>query len=146
MSDPKVPGIQAMQEALADEHAAVYLFGLLGARVSEREQPALFDLLSASFADHRRNRDDLSQMIAAAGDTPVASAVAYDPPGPVDTPSGIRRTAVKLEKRMTLRYGALIANTTMEQRVWAITALREGAMREIAYGVAPQDLPGVKAG
>ena len=95
MSDPKVPGIQAMQEALADEHAAVYLFGLLGARVSEREQPALFDLLSASFADHRRNRDDLSQMIAAAGDTPVASAVAYDPPGPVDTPR-IRKLATDL--------------------------------------------------
>ncbi|MEZ5160804.1 MAG: ferritin-like domain-containing protein [Marmoricola sp.] len=145
MSDPKVPGIQAMQEALADEHAAVYLFGLLGARVSSASSPRYLTC-SASFADHRRNRDDLSQMIAAAGDTPVASAVAYDPPGPVDTPSGIRRTAVKLEKRMTLRYGALIANTTMEQRVWAITALREGAMREIAYGVAPQDLPGVKAG
>ena len=146
MSDPKVPGVEAMQQALADEHAAVYLFGLLGARVSERAQSTLFGLLSTSFADHRRNRDDLSQMIAAAGASPVASAVAYDPPGPVNTPAEIRRIAIKLEKKMTLRYGALIANTTKEQRTWAITALREGAMREIAYGVPPQEWPGVKVG
>jgi len=139
----KVPGVEEMQTTLADEHSAVYLFGLLGARISERKNPALFKSLTDSFESHRRNRDDLSALIAGLGETPVAAAIAYDPPGPVNTPTEIEHVAGKLEQRMTLRYGSLVENTTREQRIWAITALQSSAIRELSYGRPPRDLPGM---
>lgn len=139
----RVPGVTEMQTTLADEHAAVYLFGLLGARVSERKDASLFQSLTESFESHRRNRDDLSALIAGLGETPIAAAIAYDPPGPVNSPAEIKRAAGTLEKRMTLRYGSLVENTTREQRAWAITALQSSAIRELSYGQPPSDLPGM---
>jgi hypothetical protein len=137
------PGMESLQATLADEHASVFLFGLMGARVSERKHPALFGLLTESFETHRRNRDDLSVAINSQGETPVASAVAYEVPGRVDTPAQIQRVAARLEKRMTLRYGELVENTTKENRSWAIGALQHSALRELAYGLRPRDLPGM---
>ncbi len=137
------PGLATMQATLADEHAAVYLFGLMGARVSERQHQTLFGMLSESFETHRRNRDELSAMINELGETPVSSAVAYETPGPVNTPGQIQRAAARLEQQMTLRYGELIENTTKENRNWAISALQHSALRELAYGLKARDLPGM---
>ncbi|HNI70302.1 MAG TPA: ferritin-like domain-containing protein [Marmoricola sp.] len=138
-----VPGIKELQETLADEHAAVYLFGLMGARVSERTNADLLGLVTDSFSKHRDNRDALSALINQLGEVPVAAAVAYQPPGPINTPAQIQRVAAKLEQQMTLRYGSLIAATSGKQRTWAISALQQSAVREIDYGLQPRDLPGL---
>ena len=49
--------LQALQQTLAGEHAAVYVYGVLGGRVSSSEQPDLARRLSSAYAVHRGRRD-----------------------------------------------------------------------------------------
>ena len=55
------------------EHAAVYVYGVLGARVSGSGQPALVAAAAAAYAVHRGRRDQLTAMVRAAGGEPVAA-------------------------------------------------------------------------
>lgn len=141
MSMPLSP-TTGLQESLAAEHAAMYLFGFLGARCSESQDPDLFAELSTSFVQHRHSRDKLQQLIAKHGAEPLPSAIAYEPPGPVTTAAELRRTALVVEKRVTLAYGQLVENTSGADRTYAIGSLSASALRELAYGAAPQVLPG----
>ena len=49
--------VEALQKALAAEHAAVHLYGLLGAQSSKSRQPVLFARLSQAYEAHRGSRD-----------------------------------------------------------------------------------------
>ncbi len=74
--------VEALQKALAAEHAAVHLYGLLGAQSSKSRQPALFARLERTYAAHRASRDRLTVMVSAKGADPVAAEVDYEVPGP----------------------------------------------------------------
>ncbi len=135
--------VEALQKALAAEHAAVYLYGLLGARSSQSRQPSLFRRLTDAFQDHRATRDRLTVLISRAGADPVAAEVDYDVPGPTDTAVQIEAVARTVEQRVTLTYGELVENTAGTDRRWAITALDDAALRELGFGLAPSDFPGL---
>jgi len=79
--------VEALQKALAAEHAAVHIYGLLGARSSQSEQPALFAALDRAYAEHRSARDRLTVLVSAKDTDPVAAQPDYDVPGPVTTAS-----------------------------------------------------------
>ena len=74
--------VQALQKALAAEHAAVILYGLLGAQSSKSRQPSLFARLSQAYEVHRDSRDQLTVLISDKGIDPVAAGVDYGVPGP----------------------------------------------------------------
>ncbi len=135
--------VEALQKALAAEHAAVYLYGLLGARSSQSRQPSLFRRLTDAFEDHRATRDRLTVLVSRSGADPVAAEVDYDVPGPTGTAVQIEAVARTVEQRVTLVYGELVENTAGTDRSWAITALDAAALRELAFGVAPSDFPGL---
>lgn len=140
--DSDLTPVQALQRALAAEHAAVYLFGLLGARTSAGADPTLFDRLTESYSRHRGNRDQLELIVARHGADPVAAAVAYEPPGPVDTTAQIQAAALSIERRVTLTYGSVVEGTARADRRWAIGQLTASALRELGYGGTPERLPG----
>jgi hypothetical protein len=135
--------VQALQKALAAEHAAVFLYGVLGSRTSGSRQPALAAALSNAFEDHRAQRDALTVMISATGQDPVASLVDYRAPGPLGTPEEVAADARTLEQRLTRTYGELVANTSGRDRAWAAAALDRSALRGLTFGSRPTDFPGL---
>ena len=135
--------VAALQKALAAEHAALHLYGLLGAQSSKSRQPVLFTQLSQAYEAHRSLRDRLTGLVSSKGAEPVAAGVDYEVPGRTTTASQIVDVARTIERRVTLTYGELVANTAGNDRRWAITALDASALREVAFGVAPVDFPGL---
>jgi hypothetical protein len=135
--------VQALQKALAAEHAAIHLYGLLGAQSSKSRQPVLFARLSQAYDAHRDSRDQLTVLVSAKGADPVAAKVDYDVPGRTATADQIESVARTIEQRVTLTYGELVANTAGSDRRWAIAALDASALREVAFGTAPGSFPGL---
>lgn len=135
--------VQALQKALAAEHAAVHLYGLLGAQSSKSRQPVLFARLEQTYDQHRAARDRLTVLVSAKGRDPVAAKVDYVVPGPTSSPAQIEAVARRIERRVTRTYGELVANTSGSDRRWAISALDSAAAREIAFGIPPSHFPGL---
>jgi hypothetical protein len=135
--------VEALQKTLAAEHAAVHLYGLLGAQSSQSRQPTLFQRLTATYEEHRAARDQLTVLISAKGADPVAAEVDYAVPGPTSTPAEIEAVARTIERRVTKTYGELVENTSGRDRRWAITALDAGALRQLAFGTPPSTFPGL---
>jgi hypothetical protein len=138
-----VTPVQALQKALAAEHAAVHLYGLLGAQSSKSRQPVLFARLEQAYEDHRSARDRLTVLVSAKGTDPVAAEVDYAVPGDTSTAAQVEAVARTIERRVTRTYGELVAHTAGTDRRWAITALDTSAVREVAFGVAPSHFPGL---
>ncbi len=135
--------VEALQKALAAEHAAVHLYGLLGAQSSKSRQPTLFGKLDRAYEAHRDLRDRLTVLVSAKGEDPVAAEVDYALPGVADSPARIVAVAGTIERRVTLTYGELVASTAGKDRAWAISALDASAVRELGFGVAPSHFPGL---
>jgi len=138
-----VTPVEALQKALAAEHAAVHLYGVLGGQASKSQQPTLFRQLDRAYGEHRDSRDRLTVLINAKGQDPVAALVDYTVPGPTSTPSQIEAVARTIERRVTETYGELVENTAGPDRRWAISALDASALRELGFGVAPSTFPGL---
>lgn len=134
--------LQALQTTLAAEHAAVYVYGALGAQTSESAQPRLFALLQDAYAVHRGRRDHLVGRIRDLGGRPAAAAPAYELPARLDTPAAVNARARRLEADCATTYGFLVGSVRGEIRRWAITALTDAAVRGLAFGAQPDPLPG----
>jgi hypothetical protein len=132
----------ALQTTLAAEHAAVYLYGVLGGRTSRSATPELFATVSAAYAAHRARRDQLVREIAGLGAEPVAAEAAYDVPRPLETPAQVERAGLALERSCASTYAYLVANTAGDRRRWAIEALNETAVRELVLRGTPETFPG----
>lgn len=132
-----------LQTALAAEHAACYVYGVLGARTSETGSPVLYAVLQSAFEHHRAYRDRLTALIAGAGETPAPAEPAYEVPDRIGSPAGVRRAALALEEGCATTYAWLVSQATGDQRRWAIEVLTETALREISLKGRPQTLPGV---
>ena len=134
----------ALQDALAAEHAAVYVFGVLGAQTSEFEQSTLFDNLRTAYEQHRSARDALVARIQELGVRPVAAAPAYELPNGVSTPAQVVRAALLTERRVTQTYGTVVAQTVGDDRSRAVDALDESAVRQLRFRGRPEDFPGTQ--
>jgi hypothetical protein len=137
MTTPK-----ALQATLAAEHAAVFVYGALGGRTSQSEQPRLFAAVSSAYAAHRSRRDRVTAEIIRAGDQPVAADAAYELPSALLTPQQINDAALEVERSCATTYAYLVANTAGGQRRWAIEALNEAAVRELTFRGTPETFPG----
>lgn len=131
-----------LQDLLADEHAAVYVLGVLGARTSQSAAPELYAAVRGAYDAHRDRRDELTGLIASTGAVPVASATAYVVPVGLETTDGIALAALELERAGAAAYAEAVAGTTAERRAWAITALNDAAVRELGLRGTPEMFPG----
>ena len=141
------PGtVGALQRTLAAEHAAVWVLGVVGGRTSASRSQQLDDAVAAAYVAHRSRRDQLTSTIRDLGSDPVASEAAYDLPRPIEGPGPSDRqlaaAALEVEQRCAATYAFLVAQTSGRERGWAIRALNEAAVRELAFRGTPEMVPG----
>lgn len=135
--------IDALQATLAAEHAAVFVYGALGGRTSQSATPVLHDAIAAAYSAHRSRRDLLTRTIVDLAAEPAAAEPAYELPGPLDTPRQVEAAALDVERAAAATYAYLVASTVGSQRRFAITALNDAAVRELAFRGTPETFPGL---
>jgi hypothetical protein len=146
--EPEVPHarptiqVDAMQKTLADEHAALYLYGVLGAHTSASRTPALYAAVDAAYAVHLTRRDRLTALLEGAGEDPAASEPGYRIPSPLRTDQQIADEGLRLERGAAARYLWLIENSTDDVRALGVGALRNTAVRELSFRGSPEIFPG----
>ena len=133
----------ALQTALAAEHAAVFVYGALGGQTSQSDDPTLYAEVTDAYVTHRGRRDRLIALLEGDGRQPVAAEPGYDLPADLSTPVAIAGRALALERACAETYAFVVASTTAEDRKWAIDALVDTAVRELSFGGKPERLPGL---
>jgi hypothetical protein len=104
---------------------------------------ARFQEATDTFARHRDNRDHLSALLVAAGETPVAAEAAYDLPQAVTNAATASALILFIERRIAPVYGDLVeAAEQAAVRSFAIESLLAAASAQIAWGGAPVAFPG----
>ena len=134
--------LPALQQTLAAEHAAVFVYGVLGGRVSELSDPTAAGRLDAAYEAHRARRDQLRSVIADLGEEPVAAEAGYRVDVPGRGAEELLRVARLTEDRCAGFYAQLVASSVGGQRRWAITALTDAAVRLLTLGGTPEPYPG----
>ena len=134
---------EALQTTMAGEHAAVYVYGVLGGRVSSSSEPTLAAELRTAYTIHRGRRDQVVAMVRAADAEPVQAEVSYDLPTPAQTARQCRRAAAVVEQRCAAVYATAVGSTARANRQWAIDALTDAAVRGLTFGAEPTAFPGV---
>lgn len=130
---------QALQGALSAEDAAVYGYGVAGARL----HGAALARATADYQAHRARRDRLAALIGARRQTPVGAAPVYTLPFPVTGASTAGRLAGYLENRLTAVYADLVAVSAGSTRHLAAAALRTAATTAAAWTATTPAFPGL---
>jgi len=134
-----VTEVEALQAALAGEHAALYGIGVAGGKLSG----ARFRSATDSYEQHRSNRDRLSQLVVAAGETPAAAEPAYDLPQAVTNAATAAALILLIERRLAAVYGDLVESAEKPAvRSFAVNGLLANAGAQLTWGGAPVAFPG----
>src|SRR2546423_1377019 len=135
--DPGLPGgppgsavrmsaaTDALAAALAAEHAAIFGYGVVGARLTGAATGQAREAESA----HRARRDKLVVQLTKAGTTPPAAPPAYALPLAVGDAAGAQKLAVQLEERTAAIWRTALGPTTGGDRELAPGALVDCAQR-----------------
>ena len=135
--------LEAVQATLAGEHAAVFVYGVIGGRVSVSADPDLATQVASAYTTHRGRRDQLLAMVREADAEPVAAEVSYQLPNPARTSGQLLTAAAETERRCAAVYADMVGSTSRAQRQWAIDALTDSAVRVLGFGASPEPFPGV---
>jgi Domain of unknown function (DUF4439) len=131
--------IAAAQTALADEHAAIWAYGVLGPRAGSRQS-----LAGLTFVQHRAARDVLVEWLRATGATPVGTRAGYRLPFALAGSSDAAALARRLEDGCGNAYAALLGVAQdASLRQLAVTELVSCAHRRVSWGGIPQTFPGL---
>lgn len=139
---PADEAADALQTTLAGEHAAVWVYGVLGGQTSRSKDPKTFAAVSAAYRIHRGRRDHLIRTVIDHGAEPVASEAGYELPSDVSTSALVTAAALVTEQRCAATYADLVARTTGTLRGWAISALTDAAVRQLRFRGSPETFPG----
>jgi len=124
-----VTSVDALQAALRAEHAAVYGYGVVGARV----RGALQRRARTLWNTHRAQRDALAARITALGAEPDAAAVAYTLPAPVTSTRSAARVAAVLEDDLVTAYAGLAGSPDAALRTLAARAMQDAMARAVRW-------------
>ncbi len=126
-----------LQTWLALEHEAVWLYGMIGARVDGVAKAA-----SASYDAHRLVRDRLISMVDRAGGEPVGPALTYGD-SRVDSPKDARTAASSVEERIAAACVAVFGAADSDGRRFAMSGLRRAALAALDWGAPVRAFPGL---
>lgn len=138
---------ERLTEVLRGEHAAIFGYGAVGARLDN----AVVGIATAAEAAHRARRDALVARLAQRGGTPPAAEPAYTLPFAVTDQATALRLATVIEERCAALWRLVLPVTAGNDRALAIDALVDCAVRATsarrANGVDPAvvALPGAPA-
>ncbi|WP_214106378.1 ferritin-like domain-containing protein [Acrocarpospora catenulata] len=135
-------GPGALGKALAAEHAAVYAYGVIGARTGG----TLRTRANAGFDAHRARRDQLRALMTQRGEAPAEPGPTYQLPFEVTTPAQAARLAAYIEERVGMAYLELSADPDPGLRRLAALALQECAVRGYGWRPVIDTLPGMPSG
>jgi hypothetical protein len=134
--------LDALQTTLGDEHAALYTYGVLGARTSQSATPALHDAIASAYRRHRARRDRLRVLVEEAGGEPVAAAAAYELAGPLLRAPQVQAAALATEESSVEVLTALVAQSVGDVRAWALAEATWSATWQLELGGTAQTWPG----
>lgn len=133
---PEGPDVEALQAALAGEHAAVHGFGLVVGRVGPgRRDEALADLDA-----HRVARDDLVDLLLELGADPVEARAGYD--AVAQAPEAATLLAAALEDRLAGVYADVVVAGPQDRATGATGVLRS-ARSARRWGSTVTAFPGI---
>jgi hypothetical protein len=123
---------EALTGALAGEHAAIYAYGPIGARLDGK---TAVDARAAETA-HRNRRDALLLRLTSDGASPPPPPASYSLPYPVTDKASALRLAVLVEERTAGLWRAALRETTGADRRMALDALTDCAVRATRFRTA----------
>ena len=128
--------VPLLTELLEAEHALVYGYGVLGARLDEEQRR----LALLAFDSHRARRDQLVARLRERGGDPQPPPAAYDVS--VGSPQQALELAVRLEEGMTVRWRDLVGGTDDRQlRELGLAGLQECAVRAAQWRLQAGQAP-----
>ncbi|WP_031049687.1 ferritin-like domain-containing protein [Streptomyces sp. NRRL F-5650] len=139
MSKAENGRLDALQAALAAEHAAVYGYGVVGGRIGDDRRTEA----RAAYDAHRARRDALAREVRGLGGEPVAAAAGYALPFSVPDSAAAVRLAAELEDRVAGVYSDLVRAAEGAGRSTAAGALREAAVRAARWRGGSVAFPGL---
>jgi hypothetical protein len=135
------PVIDAINDTLAGEHAAIYAYGVIGGRLDYGSPPVRE--ATEAWEIHRERRIALTALVEAGGEMPVAAETGYRLPNDVRDVADARTVAELVEGRCSVLYATLAATAVGEVRAYAVDALIDAAARGYDWGTSTSALPGV---
>jgi hypothetical protein len=130
---------EALQAALAGEHAALYGVGVAGGKLSG----ARFRAATTLYEQHRRRRDTLTDLLLEFGEKPAAAEPAYELPRAVTNAATATALVLLIEQRLAAVYGDLVESAEQAKvRTYAIQTLIATASTQLGWGGAPVAFPG----
>ena len=134
--------VQALQTALAAEHAVIWGYGVVGAHAGD----ALLAQVRAADSAHRTLRDDTIAVVERYGGNPVATEPEYALPFPVTDRGSALRLAVHLEEGAAAAWRYAVAATDdVEVRRTALVALSDAAVQATRWRLALPTAPATVA-
>ncbi|MFF5259387.1 ferritin-like domain-containing protein [Actinomadura viridis] len=119
----------ALQEVLRAEHAAVYGYGVAGARLAGSLRRSAETIWNA----HRARRDDLAARLAGMGATPDAADAVYRLPVRVTSVRTAAEAAAALEDDLVIAYTGLAGSADAALRALAARAMQEAMTRAVRW-------------
>ncbi|CAM05113.1 uncharacterized protein DUF4439 [Saccharopolyspora erythraea NRRL 2338] len=108
MTEMTEEAARALRSALGAEHAAVWVYGLASAFVSEsRVRSALDEAMSA----HRAQRDEADKLVRDSGQTPPAAQPAYDVGQSLSDQTSAIRVLAKVEHDCQVGWRSVLENS-----------------------------------
>jgi hypothetical protein len=132
------PTVTALNRILAGEHAAVFAYPLVVARIGSRRS-----LAEALWQEHRNERDRLTLRLLAEDAEPATAAPAYEVGTPPTTPALAAALAAKVERGLAGLASDLIAVATGDDRALGADQLVLAARRAARWTGRPIALPGL---
>jgi hypothetical protein len=121
----------ALSDALANEHATVYGYGI----VSAMSPASVNGLVAEALEQHRRRRDDVIAMLSARSATAPVAAPGYQLPMQVASPADAARLALRMENDCATAWRVVIEHAEApEERAFASTALTQSTVMAARWG------------
>jgi hypothetical protein len=133
------PASAALQSALSAENAAVYGYGLAGARLTDGQ----FTVAQEYWNGHRAARATLITMITGLGAAPAPAAAAYRPPFPVNSAGAAASLAAMLEDGVLAAYLGLVAVDDPSLRTFGAQRMQPAAIRAAYWRGSTVPFPGL---
>lgn len=134
--------IDALQAALAAEHAVIWGYGVVGAEVADTQQSDV----RAVEQTHRTRRDDTAALLRSLAAEPTGAAAYYELPFPVTDPVAGLRLAVHLEDGAAAAWRFVLSQTEdAELRRTALDALIEAALQATRWRLTAGTRPATVA-
>ena len=131
--------VSVLQAVLAGEHAALYGYGVAGARLRGRRRAEA----TAAYADHRARREEVRTLLVERGAEPEPAAAGYRLPAPVEDARDALALAAGIEERLAAVWLDAVADLRGDLRELAARAVQDTAVRAAAWRGSGDAFPGL---